>query len=173
MFHRSERLLLRPIWHEDWWAVYEGINDEQIVRNLARAPWPYTPEEARHFTALPIDPQSPRFLITLALSAEVIGCIGLDPSDDPEALELGYWIARPHWGLGYVTEAGRAAIHLAQMMGKARMTAGHFLDNPASGRVLEKLGFERLPHTAQRHSRGRGEIAPIAEYSLELNGCDV
>ncbi|MEO9463398.1 MAG: GNAT family N-acetyltransferase [Marinomonas sp.] len=169
MFHRSERLLLRPIWPEDWQAVYEGINDEGIIRNLARAPWPYAPEEARRFTALPIAAHAPRFLITIADTSEVIGCIGLDLCDDPDALELGYWVARPHWGQGFVTEAGRAAISLAKMMGKARMNAGHFIDNPASGRVLEKLGFVRLPNITQRHSRGRGESAASVEYTLQLN----
>jgi len=40
MFHRSERLLLRPAWPEDWQAVHAAIADEGIVRNLATAPWP-------------------------------------------------------------------------------------------------------------------------------------
>ena len=47
MFHRSERLLLRPPWPEDWQAVHAGIADEGVVRNLARAPWPYAEEDAR------------------------------------------------------------------------------------------------------------------------------
>ena len=42
VFHRSDRLLLRPIWPEDWKSVLTGIADEGVVRNLARAPWPYS-----------------------------------------------------------------------------------------------------------------------------------
>ena len=41
MFFRSERLFLRPVWPEDWQAILNGIADEAVVRNLARAPWPY------------------------------------------------------------------------------------------------------------------------------------
>ena len=168
MFHRSERLLLRPVWPEDWPAIYAGINNELVVRNLARAPWPYSERDARSFAQSPIDPQSPRFLITECDTAAVVGCIGLDSVADPDALELGYWIAQPAWGKGYATEAGHAAIKMALMMGKSHLEAGFFLDNPASGRVLAKLGFVRLPKIAQRHSLGRGASVATAELRLEL-----
>ena len=49
MFHCTERLLLRPAWPEDWQAVYSGIADEGVVRNLARVPWPYSQDDARSF----------------------------------------------------------------------------------------------------------------------------
>lgn len=115
MFHRSARLLLRPIWPEDWQGVLAGIADEGVVRNLARAPWPYTEGDAQAFTALPIDPMYPRFLVTRARDAAVVGCVGLDPVEaSPAAVELGYWIARQHWGQGYATEAGEAALRIAR-----------------------------------------------------------
>lgn len=166
MFHRSERLLLRPPWPEDWRNVLGGIADEGVVRNLARAPWPYSAEDARSFLALPKDLRHPRFLVTRAQDARLVGCVGLDPCDG--AAELGYWIARDHWGQGYATEAGRAVIEIAEMLGHRRIVASHFLDNPASGRVLEKLGFEPTGRLAQRHSCGRGAKAPTVEYVLVL-----
>lgn len=49
MFARTQRLLLRPVWPEDAEALFAAINDERIVCNLSRAPWPYTPEDAREF----------------------------------------------------------------------------------------------------------------------------
>ena len=79
MFHRSERLLLRPPWPEDWQAVFAGIADEGVVRNMASAPWPYAKGDAREWCAQSQDPYAPRFLITLANSGEVIGCIGFGP----------------------------------------------------------------------------------------------
>ncbi len=51
MFIRSERLFLRLGWPEDWQELFGLIRDQGIVRNLARAPWPYTPEHAREFAA--------------------------------------------------------------------------------------------------------------------------
>lgn len=171
MFHRSENLLLRPHWPEDWQAVYAGMSDEAVVRNLARAPWPYTEQNARDFAAKGQDPCNPRFAITLANSGDLIGCIGLDMVDnDDRAFELGYWIARKVWGHGYASEAGRSVIEIARMMGKKRLEAGHFVDNPASGRVLQKIGFVRRCPNKMRHSLGRGEKVECAEYSLDLEG---
>jgi RimJ/RimL family protein N-acetyltransferase len=171
VFHRSERLLLRPIWPEDWQGILDGIADKGVVRNLARAPWPYAEEDARQFVALPVDPMFPRFLVTRASDAQVIGCVGIDPIEDPEgAVELGYWIARLFWGQGYATEAGAAALEVARTLGHERIVASHFLDNPASGRVLTKLGFEPTGRVVARHSCGRGEKALTAEYALDLDG---
>ena len=117
MFHRSERLLLRPVWTEDWQAIYGGIADEGVVRNLARAPWPYSKQDARDFVSRPFDPLFPKFLITLASDAQVIGCIGLDPTEErANAAELGYWIARSHWGQGIATEAGRGVCEIASVL---------------------------------------------------------
>ncbi|QFT77276.1 hypothetical protein FIU90_06950 [Erythrobacter sp. THAF29] len=174
MFHRSERLLLRPPWPEDWNIVLGGIADEGVVRNLARAPWPYNAEDARKFVKLPVDPKYPRFLITRARDAALVGCIGIDlmqgerGEDSIAETELGYWIARPFWGQGYATEAGRAVIDVAKMLGHERLVASHYLDNPASGSVLKKLGFVPTGRVVERHSCGRGEKAPTAEYELTL-----
>ena len=168
MFHRSDRLLLRPIWPEDWQGVLGGIADEGIVRNLASAPWPYAEADARKFVALPVDPMFPRFLVTRARDAAVIGCIGIDPHEGN--VELGYWIARPHWGQGYATEAGRAALAIARTLGHRRIVASHFLDNPASGRVLRKLGFEPTGRVVERHSCGRGVKVQAVEHILDLAG---
>lgn len=170
MFHRSERLLLRPPWPEDWGLVFRGIADEGVVRNLARAPWPYTSQHARDFVALPVDPRFPRFLVARADDAALVGCIGIDEREGEGEVELGYWIARPHWGQGYATEAGRAVLDVARMLGHRRIVAGHFLDNPASGRVLRKLGFAPTGAVRALHSCGRGEEALCAEYALDLEG---
>src|SRR3546814_6851772 len=99
----------------------------------------------------------PRFLITRARDAALVGCIGID-RNGPD-IELGYWIARQHWGRGYATEAGRAVLDISAMLGHQRLVASHFLDNPASGRVLQKLGFVATGRVATRHSCGRGEAA--------------
>ena len=173
MFHRSERLLLRPAWPEDWQAVHAAIADEGIVRNLATAPWPYSAADARAWCALPFTPEAPRFVITLADSGEVIGCIGIGPLPPEEGggdgtMELGYWIARPHWGRGYAGEAARAMVEIARACGHPRIVASHFLDNPASGRVLRKIGFLPTGRVAPRASRARGGEAPCKLFSLDL-----
>ncbi|MBB3033182.1 GNAT family N-acetyltransferase [Alteriqipengyuania lutimaris] len=175
MFHRSERLLLRPPWPEDWRAVRAGIADEGIVRNLATAPWPYADSDAQSWCATPFVAETPRFLITLADSGEVIGGIGFGPLDVEEgggdgSMELGYWIARAHWGRGYASEAARAVIEIARMIGHSRIVASHFLDNPASGRVLRKAGFAPTGKIGRQYSKGRGYEAQTIGYALDLAG---
>jgi RimJ/RimL family protein N-acetyltransferase len=170
MFHRSERLFLRPAWPEDWEAVLGGIADEGVVRNLARAPWPYGPDEARAFVARGQDPRFPSFLIVRPEDGRAVGCVGLSERDDE--IELGYWIARPWWGRGYATEAGRGVLAIAGAVGHRQIGAGHFVDNPASGRVLRKLGFRPTGVVRPRHSCARGEEAPAIEYTLDLSVAD-
>ena len=170
MFATTERLLLRPAWAEDAPAIYRGIADEAIVRNLAKAPWPYSLADAEAFAAMERSPSEPAMLILLrtANAPELVGSIGFgrDPNGQ---LEFGYWIARPHWGRGYATEAGRAVIAAAQgSLRIARLGSGHFLDNPASGRVLQKLGFRPTGQIVPRFSLGRGESAPCRLFELEL-----
>ena len=173
MFHRSERLLLRPIWPEDWQGVLAGIADEGVVRNLARAPWPYSEDDAREFTQRAIEPAFPRFLVARAQDARIVGCIGIDRLDEEDrpgafAVEMGYWIARPFWGQGYATEAGEAVLRIARTLGYREVVASHFVDNPASGRVLEKLGFETTGRVIMRHSCARGEQANTVEFTRNI-----
>lgn len=173
MFIRSERLFLRPGWPEDCNELHVAIADEAVVRNLSRVPWPYTKEDARNFIAMPDDRLLPRFVVTLpgARGARLIGGCGLHR--DGNAAALGYWLARDHWGKGYATEASSALLRLARTLGHKRVVAGHFLDNPASGRVLEKLGFRSTGRVSQRFSPGRSRICPAREYEIVFDSpCD-
>ena len=171
MFARTERLLLRPGWAEDAPALAAAIADEMIVRNLATAPWPYRLRDAEAFLAQPRDPVLPSFLIFERTDGapRLVGSCGLGrrPSG---AVELGYWIARPFWGHGYATEASIALIDIAKALGIAQLEGSHFLDNPASARVLEKLGFKPIGITAPRLSCARGTEATARMLRLSLVG---
>jgi len=169
MFARTERLLLRPGWAEDAPRLAKAIADESIVRNLATAPWPYGLDEARAFLDAPTDPVLPTFLLLRRTDGEpeLIGAAGFGRKPHG-AVEIGYWIARAHWGQGYATEAGRQLVEIARTLGLQRLEAGHFIDNPASGRVLEKLGFTPTGRTAPRHSCARGDAQLCKLFALEL-----
>ena len=160
MFARTEHLLLRPGWAEDAPALAAAIADEAIVRNLATAPWPYALRDAEAFLAAPRDPVLPSFLIYERTGGDpmLVGACGLGrrPSG---AVELGYWIAREHWNRGFATEAGLALLAIAEALGLSRLEASYFIDNPASGRVLEKLGFLATGIAAPRYSCARGNEA--------------
>lgn len=162
MFARTRRLMLRPGWPEDAPALFRGVADQAIVRNLASAPWPYRPADAEAFLATERRPDEPALLIFRRShnAPELVGVIGLARLGNGD-MDLGYWIARPYWGRGYATEAGRALLAIARdTLRLEGVHAGHFLDNPASGRVLEKLGFRPTGIVAPRFSAGRGATAP-------------
>ena len=169
MFARTPRLLLRPGFPEDAPALALAIADEAIVRNLATAPWPYRMRDAEAFLASPRDPLLPAMLVFERTSAapQLVGACGLGrrPSG---AVEMGYWIARSHWGRGLATEACTALIDIARTLGLARLEASHFIDNPASARVLEKLGFESTGLIAPRRNCARGADVPARLMRLPL-----
>jgi RimJ/RimL family protein N-acetyltransferase len=175
MFIRSERLFLRPGWPEDWQELLTLINDETVVKNLATVPWPLTMDDALAFARRPQDRMLPHFFITLpgGDGARLIGSVGLGRLGDE--VELGYWIARQYRGRGYAPEAARSVLRLAAALGHTRITANHFADNFASGRVLLKAGFRPAGETRLRHSIDRGDEAPTVSYVIELdahNDCD-
>ena len=172
MFARTERLLLRPGWREDAPALFRAIADEAIVRNLATAPWPYRPEDAETFLMRERGTHDAACLIFLRTEGapRLVGGIGFGPMPGRVGMrEFGYWIARPFWGLGFATEAGLALIANARdTLRLKRLDAGHFLDNPASGRVLAKLGFKPTGVTLRRYSAGRNADAECREFALDL-----
>ena len=174
MFARTPRLLLRPGFPEDAPALAGAIADRAIARNLAVVPWPYTLRHAEAYLASPRDPILPSLLIFERTEGEprLVGSCGLGrrPSG---AVEMGYWIGRPHWGRGFATEAGLALVDIGRTLGLARLEASHFIDNPASGRVLEKLGFESTGIVAPRMNCARGEEVPARLMRLRLRGSEV
>ncbi|HEX8215070.1 MAG TPA: GNAT family N-acetyltransferase [Allosphingosinicella sp.] len=170
MFARTQRLLLRPGWAEDAPALYAAIADEAIVRNLASAPWPYLAADAEAFLATERTEHSPVFLLYRRTSGapQLVGCAGLG-GHPRKTVELGYWIARPFWGLGYATEAAQAIVGIARdALRLDKLVAGHFTDNPASGRVLEKAGFRPTGQVAQRYSAARRAMAPCRLFECDL-----
>jgi RimJ/RimL family protein N-acetyltransferase len=170
MFARTPRLLLRPGFPEDAPALAAAMSDRSIARNLAVVPWPYTIRDAEAFLASPRDPVLPSLLIFERTDGapELVGSCGLGrrPSG---SVELGYWIARCSWGRGFATEACMALIDIARALGLKQLEGSHFIDNPASGRVLDKLGFESTGLIAPRMSCARGEEVPARLMRLRLS----
>ena len=169
MFIRTERLLLRPGWVEDAPELVAAIAREEVAFTLARLPWPYTIEHAVGWLSLPRAAADAHLLIYERTGAalRLIGGIGLNAEGDE--VELGYWIVPSHWGRGFATEAGRAVIAMARdTLRLGQLISGHFVENPASGRVLRKLGFTPTGRVFDRHCLARGTMLPSVEFSLDL-----
>lgn len=171
MFAITPRLTLRPGWAEDAPALAQALGDAGIARNLCSIPSPFTLDDAQALLTRPHDPLSLHAMILLRTQGapRLIGGIGFAPAADetPDTVSMGYWIARPYWGLGFATEAARHAVSIARAVGHRRIVAAHFHDNPASGAVLRKLGFA-MTNRARLHSVARGACVESIGYALEL-----
>ncbi|WP_375381543.1 GNAT family N-acetyltransferase [uncultured Sphingomonas sp.] len=170
MFALTPRLMLRPGWPEDAPVLAETIAHEPVVRMTSRVPWPYRIADAQAYLARPHDHLHPDCLIFERSHAalRLIGGIGLYVAQ--EAHELGYWLTPAVWGRGFATEAARAMIgHARHGLGVSEVQAGHFADNPASGRVLRKLGFEPTGNVVLSPSIARGCADPSVRYRLRLD----
>jgi len=168
MFARTDRLLLRPGWPDDALALAAAIGEWRIVRNLSAVPWPYGAGDAEAWLQRQQSDALPHLLIFERTPdvPRLAGCIGF--SAEAGAIEFGYWIRSDRWNRGYATEAGHAALALARdSLRLGRVGSGHFVDNPASGRVLEKLGFEASA-SGERHCVARGGATPIKLFQAEL-----
>ncbi len=170
MFIRSERLFLRPAWTEDAAELHTAITHEAVIRNLTRAPWPYQLADAQAFIGGSQQTSHPTLLITQpgSTGSRIIGGVGLH--DEDGQTQLGYWLTPSAWGRGYATEAASALLRTAVALGQSNIRAWHFSDNPASGRVLCKLGFRPLGLSEDRYSAGRGSVAPSRGYVLSGEG---
>ncbi|KQW82615.1 GNAT family N-acetyltransferase [Brevundimonas sp. Root1279] len=154
----TRRLLLRSPGPQDISRLAALANDSDIARMTLRMPHPFSADDAEDFI-VGVAGQDPAKARTFLIEHEdhgAVGVIGLFEDRDP-APEVGYWIGRPFWGRGFATEALEGAVVWASRQWRRRaLVAGHFSDNPASGRVLEKAGFLYTGEVRQGFSRARG-----------------
>jgi RimJ/RimL family protein N-acetyltransferase len=144
MFHllHTERLLLRPPRAGDIRFFVPLLNDFGVSKNLSRVPHPYTEDDACAYIVDSTDRwlrgEDHVFAVQRKEDGAFIGMCGVHPG---RGWEFGYWLGRPFWGAGFATEAAAALIAFAfDTLGAERLRASWFHDNPASGRVLAKLG---------------------------------
>lgn len=157
----TQRLTLRVPAKADIERVAAFCVDHDVARMTTRMPSPYTRAHAEDFVARCRAQNRTRentFAIDL-VDEGLIGVVGLFPPVEG-GLELGYWIGRPYWGRGYATEAVKGALEWARTSWRKRcVSAGHFADNDASGRVLVKAGFLYTGVVEHKPSIARGEPA--------------
>jgi RimJ/RimL family protein N-acetyltransferase len=109
------------------------------------------------------------YRFAVELDGRMIGVVDIDGIAEHEGT-LGYWLDRAAWGRGYAFEAAYAVTRFAfEDVGLTRLNAGHAGDNPASGRILTKLGFTPRD-TVQLFSRPRGENIAQHRYKLTFLG---
>ncbi len=147
---RTERLKLRAIGVDDISSFVPMLNDFDVAKNLAPVPFPYTDQDGREFIVRTERSRACGIVLNYAVllwDETFIGFCTANIEDEgrrpgPGKRELGYWYGKSYWRCGYATEAARAVVvHAFETLGTDALTSGWFVDNPASGRVLAKLGF--------------------------------
>jgi RimJ/RimL family protein N-acetyltransferase len=147
---RTERLTLRPLRKEDAGRVFALFADWEVIRWLNAPPWPYALADAEDFIRQ--QDASPAIAgSTFAITRDGVLIGGIDAPLRPASADqrragpsLGYWIGRPYWGHGYMTEAARGFIaRLFATRTDAAIYSGALVGNAASLRVQDKLGFAR------------------------------
>ena len=137
----TRRLILRDSTLDDAPRYALGVGEYEVAKFLTPVPYPYTMGMAIDWLrqARPATPERSMLMVELP-GKGVIGCVSL-------LGELGYWIARPHWNKGYVTEAATALLdwHFAGCPAQAVLSSAHH-DNAVSLAVQAKLGFVHMRH---------------------------
>ena len=158
----TARLTLRPLRLDDAPVMTRLVDDPVVAAMTTSIPHPFPEGAAEDFIERMSETEPDRegvFALETA-SDGFIGALGFHP-DDRGAVEVGYWLGRPFWGQGYMTEAVVGALDWAGgVWGRRYQLAGHFADNPASGQVLVKTGFLYTGDVVPRFSVARGEAAP-------------
>lgn len=162
----TKRLKLRELRMSDASRIAQLCGEPSVATMILRAPLPYLEVAAEGFlmTLAARKPLGHDFVYAAELPGEgLIGMIGAHKAG--ESFEVGYWYGRPYWGRGFATEALSAFLSEAKKLGA--LLAGHFADNPASGRVLEKGGFAYTGEVTPKFSLARGASAPVREMRYE------
>lgn len=163
---RTERLVLRPLELSDAPRISAFTRDWDVARMVSSIPFPQPQISVEGFLLIEQArrPLEKDFAFAVDLPGEgLIGMAGAhvrgkDYQD--RVVEIGYWLGRPFWGKGYATEAARAVADFAASLGQGPVIARHYADNPASGRVLQKIGFIYSGERKQSFSLARGGMTP-------------
>ncbi len=143
----TERLTLRPFIPDDAFDVERLAGRREIADTTLNIPHPYphggAAEWIRSHGPAWNEGSSATFAIVGKKTGALVGAVGLMIKAEHRRGELGYWIALDCWNRGYATEASRRLLAFGfEVLGLHRIEARHFLRNPASGRVMQKLGMQ-------------------------------
>lgn len=166
----TERLVLRLPEMSDAEDLSRYAGDIDIARMTARIPSPYPLIAAEIWILQTRAAWRPAgdTSFTVEHEGRLIGGGGVFKRSARSDWEIGYWIAKPFWGQGFGTEIGAALMGYArQQLGAETIVAGHYADNPASGRILEKLGFAYTGEVLALFSMARMGKSPCKSMRWE------
>ena len=178
MIIETERLIIRPFVESDYKRIYEVCNDFEVAKTTLSLPIPYTEEDAKSFITYTLNSAKENNYHEYGICFKddpnnIIGCIGLcSISSRSLKAELGYWIDRNHWKKGIASEAAKAIINFAFKELKLHSVfARHFDMNPASGKVMQKIGMTYVGKMRE-HEQRLGKYYDVIYYETIASDYD-
>jgi len=150
--------------------IAELAGDKAIADTTIRIPHPYSEAMALEWIgthkSIRVDELALFYAVDLKESGELVGSAGIDIYFQHGRATIGYWIGREYWNKGYATEAASILLgYVFDVMKFHKVDSHHFARNPASGRVLEKLGMKR-EGLLRGHIKKSGVWEDIIEYGI-------
>lgn len=144
----TDRLVLRSLEMNDAPTIQELAGAYPVAAHIVNIPHPYPYGAAEEWISGQEEyfekGEGVNFAIVHKRQGNLIGVIGLHIKKQHHLGELGYWIGEPYWNQGYCTEAAREVFRYGfKELDLNRIQARHMTKNPASGRVMEKIGMQR------------------------------
>jgi RimJ/RimL family protein N-acetyltransferase len=168
---KTQRLILRPFKLSDSFEAAKLAGERLVSLTTGSLPHPYTAEMASHWITehqkYLVEGTQAIFALENLFENNLVGCVSLHIDlAQPHRAELGYWIGKMFWGLGFATEAAGAVLHFGfSELNKEKIFARHFGMNPASGKVLTKIGM-KPEGVLREHFVRWGVPHDIHHYSL-------
>lgn len=166
----TERLILRPFSLEDAKEVQRLAGDIEIAKTTLHIPHPYKDGMAEEWISRHVEEYKRAISLTLAITNReqkyLIGAIGLAINKEHDRAELGYWVGRPYWNKGYCTEAAKELCDYGfQKIGLNKICAAHLKRNPASGKVMQKIGMKQ-EGIFKEHVKKWGKYEDLVYYGM-------
>jgi [ribosomal protein S5]-alanine N-acetyltransferase len=162
----AARLVLRPFAWSDARDVQRLAGAPEVAATTLNIPHPYEDGMAEAWIAT----HAPKFeqgvVFAITLDGALVGAAGLVIEPPHRRAELGYWIGVPYWNRGIATEAAAALLDWGfGTLGLHKVVARHLPRNPASGRVMHKLGMT-LEGRQREHVWKRDRFEDLLEYAI-------
>ena len=167
----TERLILRPWREEDAADLYRYASDPEVGPAAGWAPHESVEDSLQVLRTILIKPDT--WAVTQKGSDAPVGSVGIFPSSCSLAAhqpEIGYWLARPLWGKGYIPEAVLALIGLCFDRGAEAVWCAHAELNRRSRRVIEKCGF--VYRCTEDWTSALGDVRKSLYYSIRRQEWD-
>ena len=167
---QTSRLILRPFELADAPEVQKLAGAREIASTIENMPHPYQDGMAEKWINTHEEKFEQGKILELAIvlreTAQLCGAIAITIDSNYNNAELGYWIGVPYWGQGYCTEAALKAIAYGfESLNLHRIYASHLTRNPASGRVMQKIGMIR-EGCLRQHIKHWGVYEDYAIYGI-------